>query len=156
MLKRSLFAVLLVLAPLAAQARQQACQPIDVKGVEALFTRWNAALASRDPDKVAATYAPDATLLPTVETGPLTTPQQIRGYFVHFLEQSPQGRIDRRVIRIGCNLAWDIGLYTFVLHQPDGTTRTLHARYTFIYAPVGRGWLIVHQHSSADPAAPVR
>jgi uncharacterized protein (TIGR02246 family) len=83
--------------------------------VEALFDRWNRALATKNPDTVVANYAPDATLLPTVQNGPLIGPAAIRGYFVHFLEKSPQGTIDRRIVHIGCNIAYDIGLYTFEL-----------------------------------------
>ena len=142
-----------MLAPAVGQARDVACRPISGRQVAALFDRWNAALATKNPDKVVATYAADATLLPTVKNGPLIGPGPIREYFVHFLEQSPQGRIDRRVIRIGCNVAWDIGLYTFTLHDANGATRELHARYTFIYVPVHGGWLIVHHHSSANPEA---
>jgi uncharacterized protein (TIGR02246 family) len=143
-----------LLAPAVASAREAACRPVSEKQVAALFDRWNSALATRSPDKVTALYAPDATLLPTVKTGPLIGPAPIHEYFVHFLEQSPQGRIEQRVIHIGCNIAYDIGLYTFRLHdEKTGTDRDLHARYTFVYAPVHGTWLIVHHHSSADPEA---
>src|SRR4051812_3462329 len=47
------------------------CARITEKQVEALFDRWNRALATKNPDTVVANYAPDATLLPTVKNGPL-------------------------------------------------------------------------------------
>ncbi|MDB5397811.1 MAG: SgcJ/EcaC family oxidoreductase [Rhodospirillales bacterium] len=143
-------------APQSVSARTspggRACQTITNDQVEALFVRWNKSLATKNPDEVVTNYAPDATLLPTVENGPLVGPEAIRGYFVYFLKQAPEGRIDQRVIHIGCNIAYDIGLYTFTVDgdQP-GSRKQVKARYTFIYAPEHGKWLIVHHHSSATP-----
>lgn len=139
-----------------AQAREPqanaGCVAITPKQVAALFDRWNAALATKDPDAAVRTYAPDAVLLPTVENGPLIGRQAIRGYFVAFLKKHPNGIIDTRTIRIGCNMAYDAGLYTFTVDGDQPGSRTqIHARYTFIYAPEGGHWLIVHHHSSKQP-----
>jgi uncharacterized protein (TIGR02246 family) len=122
--------------------RGQACRTITNDQVGALFDRWNKSLATKSPDAVVANYAADATLLPTVQNGPLVGPEAIRGYFVYFLKQ-------------GCNIAYDIGLYTFTVDgdQP-GTRRQVKARYTFIYAPEHGKWLIVHHHSSATLPKP--
>ena len=70
----------------------------------------------------------------------------------YFLKKSPQATVDTRVIQAGCNLAYDAGRYTFTVDsdKPGGRER-IHARFTFIYAPVHGKWLIVHHHSSADP-----
>ena len=82
-----------------------------------------------------------------MKNGPLIGSGPIRGYFVHFLEQSPQGKINQRVIHIGCNIAYDIGDYTFTLHDPHTNQATdVQARYTFVYAPVHGAWRIVHHH----------
>jgi hypothetical protein len=63
--------------------------------------------------------------------------------------------IDRRIVHIGCNIAYDVGLYTFELDGDQPGTRTkVGARYTFIYAAEGGKWLIVHHHSSALPESP--
>jgi uncharacterized protein (TIGR02246 family) len=143
-------------APQPASARAAshggACQKITDNQVAELFDRWNASLATKNPDAVIANYASDATLLPTVQNGPLVGPAAMRDYFVHFLALSPEGKIDQRVIHIGCNIAYDIGLYTFTVDgdQP-GIRKQLKARYTFIYAPEHGKWLIVHHHSSATP-----
>ena len=128
------------------------CAAITPKQVAALFDRWNASLATNDPDAVVKNYAADAVLLPTAENGPLIGTAQIRGYFVHFLERHPQGAIDQRTIKIRCNVAYDVGTYTFTLDgsQP-GTREKVPARYTYIYEPRGGQWLIVHHHSSANP-----
>ena len=131
------------------------CQLMTETQAKALFDEWNNALQAKppNPDKVVQTYAPDAVLLPTFENGPLVGRNEIRGYFVHFLEKHPVGRIDTRaIIRAGCNMGVVAGLYTFTVDE--GTSRVdSPARYTYVYAykrEVGR-WLIAHHHSSAQP-----
>ena len=120
--------------------------------IAALFDRWNASLATHDPDKVTANYAPDAVLLATVSNRPRTDAAGIKDYFVHFLERDPKGTIDTRTIHIGCNTAYDVGTYTFLLSgNAPGTTDTVKARYSFIYELRNGQWLIVHHHSSAMP-----
>lgn len=132
---------------LAAEPAPSACAAIDEKGVAALFERWNASLQTGNPDAVTANYAPDAVLLPTVSNQPRTNPAEIRDYFVHFLEKHPEGRIDRRVIKIGCNVAQDVGLYTFKIKGG----KMVPARYTYVYQYRDGQWLIAHHHSSAMP-----
>jgi uncharacterized protein (TIGR02246 family) len=128
-------------------ASQASCAPAEARQIAALFDRWNASLATLDPDKVVANYAPDGVLLATVSNQPRTTPPQIRDYFVKFLKDAPQGKIDTRTIKVGCNVAQDIGTYTFKFN--DG--KTVHARYTYVYEWLNGQWLIAHHHSSAMP-----
>ncbi|WP_423596948.1 SgcJ/EcaC family oxidoreductase [Roseateles sp. MS654] len=139
-------------APALAQDRvaaaQVQCIAADKAQIAALFDRWNASLATKNPDKVVANYAPDAVLLPTVTNEPRATPADIRDYFVKFLKNSPQGTIDKRIINIGCNVAQDVGTYTF--RFGDGSV--VKARYTYVYEVDSNGqWLIAHHHSSAMP-----
>jgi uncharacterized protein (TIGR02246 family) len=132
----------------SAQAKDSPqCVPATEAQISALFDRWNDSLRTLDPDKVVANYAPDAVLLPTVSNKPRATPDEIRSYFVKFLQKKPQGKIDRRIIRIGCNVAQDVGTYTFTLK--DG--KHVAARYTYVYEWVRGQWLIAHHHSSAMP-----
>jgi uncharacterized protein (TIGR02246 family) len=141
-------------APQHAAARAQAhCAPISETTVKNLFTTWSRALLEHTPDKVVALYGKDATLLPTVEVGPYMH-DDIRKYFVHFLEKRPVATMDdhARVITLGCNVAYDIGLYSFELNGNPPTVReTVKARYTFIYKWDGREWKIAHHHSSKAP-----
>jgi len=139
----------------AASAQTQTgatCAPANEKQIAALFDRWNDSLRTLDADKVVANYASDGVLLPTVSNEPRTNPAEIRDYFVKFLKSEPQGKIDRRIIKIGCNLAQDVGTYTFKFK--DG--QTVNARYTYVYEWENGQWLIAHHHSSAMPerAAP--
>jgi hypothetical protein len=58
-----------------------------------------------------------------------------------------------RTIRIGCNVAFDVGLYTFKYDPPPPRPpkKDTYARYTYVYEYVGGRWLIAHHHSSVQP-----
>jgi uncharacterized protein (TIGR02246 family) len=146
--------------PTAVSARTanppRKCEEIDKGKIKALFVKWDKALEDITATKVVALYAKDATLLPTVENGPYTTPAEIKKYFVHFVERKPVATIDetKRVIKLGCNVAYDIGLYRFEVNGEHTDNReTIKARYTFIYEwdAASRSWLIAHHHSSQQP-----
>lgn len=124
-----------------------ACQPVDAKTIEGLFDRWNDSLKTLDPKKVTANYAPTGVLLPTVANQPHATPAEIEGYFVKFLKNEPQGKIDKRFVKIGCDMAQDVGTYTFTMKGGQKVS----ARYTYVYEYIDGQWLIVHHHSSAMP-----
>jgi len=123
------------------------CQAVNEQQVAALFDRWNASLATLDADKVVANYASDGVLLATVSDKPRTNPAEIHDYFVKFLKSTPQGKIDSRIVKIGCNIAQDVGTYTFTLKGG----KKVHARYTYVYEFQNGNWLIAHHHSSAMP-----
>lgn len=98
---------------------------------------------------VVANYASDGMLLPTVSNQLRKNPTEIHDYFVKFLKGAPQGKVDSRIIKIRCNVAQDVGTYTF--RFKDG--KTVHARYTYVYERQNGQWLIAHHHSSAMPEA---
>jgi uncharacterized protein (TIGR02246 family) len=138
-------------APAAAATAESdggSCAPISEAQAEALFERWNGALQTGDPDQVVALYSPNALLLPTLSAEPRQSPAAIRAYFEQFLSHAPRGRIDSRVLQLGCNELVDAGTYSFWL---DGD-HWVAARYTFVYAFTGGAWRIVHHHSSLVPA----
>ncbi|MFS2224217.1 SgcJ/EcaC family oxidoreductase [Pantoea sp. B65] len=128
-------------------ASDNKCEPVDQQHIAGLFDRWNDALKSGDPQKVAQNYLTDAVLLPTVSNTVRLTDAERKEYFEHFLQKKPVGKIDSRTIRIGCNKAIDAGTYTFTFK--DNTA--VSARYTFTYAWNGQQWLISTHHSSAMP-----
>jgi uncharacterized protein (TIGR02246 family) len=149
MRKLAIAATLLIAgSPLAAA---ESCATLDAKSVAALFDDWNFALSSLDANLVVQRYWPDAVLLPTVSNTPRTNAPMIGDYFKHFLAKRPRGRIDTRTIQGGCNLAMDVGTYTFSLMNEKGETSEVAARYTFIYQYRDGGWKILHHHSSAMP-----
>lgn len=118
--------------------------------IRALFTIWNDALQTRDPDAVARLYSADAILLPTVSNKVRHDHAEIRDYFVTFLAKQPRGVMNESNVREFGDLAIDSGVYTFDLTS-DGATTQVPCRYTFVYRREADGWKIVEHHSSAMP-----
>ncbi len=133
-----------------AQRTQPAatCRTANEAEIAALFDRWNQSLQTGDPEKVVANYAERSILLPTVSNKPRLTPAEKADYFHHFLENKPSGKIDMRMVDIGCNYAIDAGIYTFTLAK---TGATVKARYSYSYRWDGSQWLITSHHSSKMP-----
>ena len=85
--------------------------------------------------------------MPTLSNIPRTNHTEIKDYFNNFLKKELSGVIDRSIIKIGCNIAQDLGTYTFTFN--DG--KKVSARYTYDYEYKNGNWLIAHHHSSAMP-----
>jgi uncharacterized protein (TIGR02246 family) len=115
--------------------------------ITSLFDAWNAALQTGDPKQVAALYADDGILLPTMSNRVRHNHEEIADYFVHFLAKGPVGRIDESNVRVFGDLAINSGLYTFTFQ--DGAS--VQARFTFVYQQEGGRWLIAEHHSSQMP-----
>src|SRR5690349_11930674 len=149
-MRRLLFAATVLVSGSSLYAAEP-CVTLDNKSVAALFDDWNFALSSLDANQVAQRYWPNAVLLPTASNTPSTSPAMIGDYFKRFLVKRPRGHIDTRTIQSGCNLAVDMGTYTFSMMDDKGTTTEESARYTFVYQYRDGAWKILHQHSSAMP-----
>ncbi|QNM97957.1 DUF4440 domain-containing protein [Chitinimonas koreensis] len=129
-------------------AAPASCRATSEQEIAALFDRWNRSLQTGDPHQVVANYAERSILLPTVSNTPRFTAAEKEDYFHHFLANKPSGQINLRMIELGCNTAWDAGLYTFTF----GTTgQVVKARYTYTYRWDGKQWQITSHHSSAMP-----
>jgi uncharacterized protein (TIGR02246 family) len=115
--------------------------------ITVLFDQWNSALQTGDPKQVAALYATDAILLPTVSNQVRHNHQEIEDYFVHFLAKGPQGKIDESNVRIIDDIAINSGVYTFTFSGGA----SVQARFTYVYRWQGQRWLIIEHHSSAMP-----
>ena len=132
----------------AQGARVEGCKLTSEQEIASLFDRWNQSLLTGNPQKVVANYANRSILLPTVSNQPRLTPAEKEDYFIKFLESRPSGKIDKRMVFLGCNSAVDAGLYTFTFGK---TGAIVSARYTYTYAWDGSQWLITSHHSSAMP-----
>ena len=117
-----------------------------------LFDRWNAALATRNPETVADLYAADAVLLPTLSGRIRTDRQGIVDYFSHFLETKPCGTVTESYVHEHHDLLLHSGHYAFTC-QTDSAPHpfTVNARFTFAYRREGNVWKIVAHHSSRLP-----
>ena len=116
------------------------------------FAVWNAALQTRDPQKVAGLYCEHGgVLIPTLSNQIRSTHAEIADYFEHFLQLKPSGKIDRSFIRmLGAGAAVNSGIYTFSLIK-GGKPEAVRARFTFVYAKEHGRWCIMEQHSSVMP-----
>ena len=128
-----------------------ACAKISEKEVADLFKVWADAAATGKGSAVAATYAPDAVLLPTVQNKPATNTAEITAYFDMLLQKKPSAEINTRTIKIGCNMAIDVGTWTFTLDGENGQRVKVPARYSFVYQYRDGKWQIAHHHSSKMP-----
>lgn len=124
--------------------------PISEAEVRALFGKWNAALGTGEPKKVAECYTKDAVLLPTVSDKGRYDPPAVEDYFVTFLKKKPVGEILEGKIKIGTNWAQDAGIYEFTMGV-DGSK--VKGRYSYVYSFEGGEWKISHHHSSIMPEA---
>ncbi|KAL7553762.1 hypothetical protein ACHAWF_017087 [Thalassiosira exigua] len=144
--------------------------------VRGLFGLWNDALATSDPKKVAARYAKNAVLLPTVSDKPRSDSTGIEDYFVNFLKNKREwkwlsfphtsvddyinGNISRYLhltargeileshVAIGHNTCSDVGIYEFTM---GATGDKVKGRYSFVYVYEDGEWKIDHHHSSVMP-----
>ena len=113
-----------------------------------LFDQWNTALSTLNPDTVTALYADNAVLLPTVSNQVRHNHEEIRDYFVGFLQKSPQGVVDEFNVDILSDThATNSGVYTFTF----GDGSKVSARFSYLYVASNDGWKILQHHSSAMP-----
>ncbi len=113
-----------------------------------LFDQWNTALSTLNPDTVTALYADNAVLLPTVSNQVRHNHQEIRDYFVGFLQKSPQGVVDEFNVNILSDThVTNSGVYTFTF----GDGSKVSARFSYLYMASDDGWKILQHHSSAMP-----
>jgi uncharacterized protein (TIGR02246 family) len=120
--------------------------------VKELFAQWKRALATESPKKVAALYAKDALLLPTLTNVPRQTPAAIKDYFSDFLKKEPQVTLKDTVILSGPKFAKIAGVYDLVM----GTDASkVSERFSFVFTKddTSGEWKIAHHHSSAMPEA---
>lgn len=127
----------------------------DVRMVLGLFDKWNAALATEDPNKVADLYAPNGVLLPTVSNSVRSDRKGLVDYFTNFCKLKPQGVIDEYGVRQeavdsdgNSSVISNSGIYTFTLGA-DGSI--VQCRYTYVYKKIGDEWKILSHHSSQLP-----
>lgn len=118
--------------------------------IASLFDRWNEALESGDPARVAALYAPDAVLVPTMSNMLRRNAPTIIEYFKAFKKRAPRGRIHDSHIRDLGDIAIHSGVYVFTLTNEAGTA-DVPARFTFVYQRQHDDWKIIEHHSSYMP-----
>lgn len=116
------------------------------------FTRWQQAVAAGDPKVVAALYAPDLTLLPTMAPNVITNRAGAEEYFIFFGQRNPTVEIlEEHVSPAGDKSYVHAGVYRFML-GPQDNREPFDARFSFVWQQNDDGdWQILHHHSSRIP-----
>ena len=123
--------------------------------VAAAGAKWTAIFVDDNPDSILTMYDDQAvfwgTLSPTLFVGK----QALRDYFQMAFKALPGHKVTfgNQHIRVYKDIAIHSGDYTF-WYVKDGETKSLPARYSFVYQKRDGNWLIVDHHSSAMPAPP--
>lgn len=136
----------------AKSSKSMKCAVVSQANVDGLFTEFNTAWATKNPDIVTGLFTKDAVLLATVSNKPRLNHAEIRDYFVSFLKGSPVGTINSSTFKMGCNQAARLGTWTVTLTDAaTGAKTDVKARYSFIYRLEDGKWKIDHLHSSMLP-----
>ena len=142
---------LLTATPAFADSKAS-CAKLTPAQLDAQFTAFNGAWATKNADVVTALFDDDAVLLATVANAPRTDLGGIKDYFVKFLKNSPVGAINTTSIKSGCDWALRAGTWTVTLTDPASGAKTdVKARYSFLYQFEDGQWKIEHLHSSMMP-----
>ena len=123
--------------------------------VAAATAKWGEVFVDDNPDPILALYGKDAVLWGTLSATVRNTPELLREYFEKAFKALPGHKVTfgEQLIRVYGNTAINTGYYTFT-YVKDGETKTIPARYSFVYVKRGNKWMIVDHHSSAVPAPP--
>jgi len=117
------------------------------------FLRWNEALKSKDPKKVAELYSDNVTFLPTASGDFKRGESGAEEYFEHFLEKNPVGEVVQEEVQVlGSDCYLSSGMYNFEV-GPEEARKLIEARFSFVWKKDNAGnWKIAHHHSSVRPS----
>jgi hypothetical protein len=142
--------------------------PADDAGlVKEAYNTWITTVESAkgNATEVAALYAPNAVLLPTLspqikiklsnDTSQELydfTSSDIRAYFVEFTKlKDLKAQTEKLYTQVFNDVAVNTGLYTFEYLDDKGNKVDVPARFTFVYEKINGNWLIINHHSSYLP-----
>ena len=117
--------------------------------VAAATAEWITTFNTRDPERIAALYAPDGILWGTVSKTIRTTPEEILEYFQESSAKRPKLRmvLGEHHVRLYGDIATSSGYYTS-RNPVDGEEVVTPLRFSFTYRREGGRWVIVNHHSS--------
>jgi uncharacterized protein (TIGR02246 family) len=123
--------------------------------VGAATAKWGTVFAENNPDAIMPLYADDAVLWGTLSPTLRSDPAAVKAYFVGAFKALPKATVSfgDQLIRVYGDTAINTGYYTFS-YTKDGETKSIPARYSFVYVKNGNDWKIADHHSSAVPTPP--
>ena len=146
--------MLLLFAFLTACVTADAGRPSADKAKEevaAATQAWRAAYDSRDPQRIAAQYAPDAVFWGTTSKAVRPTPETIMEYFKD-AGKRPDARVEivEQHIQVYGDVGINTGLYNFSSVR-DGKKVANPARFSMVFQRRSDHWVLVQHHSSRLP-----
>jgi uncharacterized protein (TIGR02246 family) len=117
--------------------------------VDRAFHQWIEAISGDGAHQIVDLYNPDAVLIATLSSTPVTTQRERAIYFSNLLA-NPNLRVElgECTRHVEGGIAFKQGIYTFCFDGSSGEPRRLTCFFTFIYKREGARWMIVHHHSS--------
>jgi uncharacterized protein (TIGR02246 family) len=148
-------AYLVALALVVSLGLTSAALAGDKEDVTAAAARWADAFSAETPDRILTLYDHDAVLWGTLSPKRRDNPEAIRDYMVNAFKALPGHKVafGDQLIRVYGDTAINTGYYTFSYNK-DGESKSLAARYSFVYVKRNGQWMIVDHHSSAMPVPP--
>ena len=127
----------------------------DKEDVAAAAAKWADAFSAETPDRILVLYDREAVLWGTLSPKRRDNSEAIRDYMVNAFRALPDHKVSfgDQLIRVYGDMAINTGYYTFT-YTKDGESKSLPARYSFVYAKRNGQWMIVDHHSSAMPVPP--
>jgi uncharacterized protein (TIGR02246 family) len=140
---------------LAADETRKPDRTAEKETVAAAAAKWAEAFGDEKPDRILALYDKEAVLWGTLSPKRRDSAEAIRDYMTTAFAALPGHKVSfgDQLIRIYGDTAINTGYYTFSFSK-DGESKTLPARYSFVYVKRNGRWMIVDHHSSAVPAPP--
>ncbi len=148
---RLLLALCLACLLFAATAR---ADDADTAEVTAATAAWIEAFNARDPQRIAALYAPDAAFRGTISPTLRLPPEAVLEYFQSSVTRRPKLRmtlVDEHP-RVYGDIAINTGAYTSREPRDDGEV-VQASRFTFVYRKQDGRWMIIEHHSSRVPGS---
>ena len=123
-----------------------------MKEIATVVHKWTEVFADDNPETILTLYDDEAVLWGTLSSTRLSGKKAIFGYFDKAFKALPGHKVTfgDQMIRIYGDIAINTGYYTFS-YVKDGESKSLPARYSFVYRNHNGNWRIIDHHSSAMP-----
>jgi len=126
------------------------------QGAQILDEAFLKAFRARDPDKIAALYAPDAVMFPPDKLI-VRGREAIRGLFADLLGDNivKDAHFEATHYETSADLSVGWGRFSFTLiPKGAGSTAILAGQFTVVAKKVGRKWLYLSDHAALAPPSP--
>ena len=118
----------------------------DSTAYDELLQKWTSAIKNGDPKQVTSLYHEDGILLGTFSPKERVGHELILEYFESLLKSPVEVQVVSEHPLVFGSVAVNSGLYNFITDS-----KTINARFSFVYSKNDDGWKIISHHSSVLP-----